>query len=80
MIVKNGDLTNKELLIRIDERQSGILTSIHEIKEDLKCKADKEDVEDLKKQVSNIKLASIIVGGIGGILTSLGAFLGLRKV
>jgi hypothetical protein len=75
-----NNLTNKELLIRIDERQMGLIKGVDQIKNELKIKADKEDVELLRKQVSNIKLASAIVGGMGGIFTAIATLFGFKKV
>lgn len=37
-----------------------------------------EEVAVLRNEVGNIKLSSIIVGAIGGLLTALGGFFGMQ--
>ena len=53
---------------------------IKEVKKDLSKKACKEDVTDLKKQISNIKLTSVVIGAIGGIATSVAVIFGFKRI
>ncbi len=45
---------------------------------DLQFCAVREEIENLRGEIEAIKLTSTIVGAIGGLLTAIGGFLGIR--
>jgi len=79
-MANNGKMKAGEFRGRVLASLEYIEKDITFIKQDLKSKAAKKDIVRLQKQIGNIKLTSAIVGGVGGMLTAFGAYLGLKKV
>jgi|TARA_Y100000310_G_C20584284_1_gene764604 F0F1-type ATP synthase assembly protein I len=77
---RDFQISTAEFKGRTLQSLEGIKKDVASIKKDLKKKACKKDVENLRKEINNIKLSSAIVGGVGGVLTAVGAFLGLKKL
>ena len=51
-----------------------------EVKTDLAEKACKKDIRILSQRVDNLKLVSAVTGAVGGIVSGIAAFLGLRTI
>ena len=64
----------------IKEDITGINSEIKEVKIELMEKACKEDVQNLSKRIDNIKLVSVVVGGVGGIISGIATFFGVKTV
>lgn len=67
-MAKNNELTNKDLLIRIDERQKYILKVISAFQVALSLKVDKDDFDPYAKKIDKIwdernRIIGYIVGG-----------------
>ncbi len=77
---KDFQISTAEFKGRVIADLDSIKGNISEIKIDLKTKACKKDVRDLRSQINNIKLASVIIGGLGGILTAVATIFGFRKI
>lgn len=79
--MESKDLTNKELLIRIDERQQGLTHKIEDICNKMEGKVDIEDFKPYKVKTEalwdnqNKAIGWVIAGATGGGLVQLAGIL-----
>lgn len=62
----------------IKEDIHSINGEMKEMRVDLSKKACKTDMANLSRRVDNIKLTSAVIGAIGGVISGVGAFFGLK--